>query len=1345
MEIEKIEKEEVKNQNLEEKSNVNKKNDNKESPKMILEEDSVKNKIIEIIDIKKDKMELEENKEEGKKIENPNKKDSVIIVEKDEDNKKNVKGVEVLEVEKKEVQKIEILELPKKIETILVKEKMQIENKEEKEEEVKIIEKGEEVKIIEKEEEVKIIEKGEEVKIIEKEEEVKIIEKEEEVKIIEKGEEVKIIKKEEEVKIIEKEEEVKIIEKGEEVKIIEKEEKVTEEKMIEKKSELEKKMIIEEENVIEEKGPEKKVIEEEEKVIKKKDSEKKMIIEKEKVPEKMIIEEEKKSVKKVKEKKSKKKVTKKKADQKKMIIEEEKGKKSKSKSKTKNSFINIKKVLIKYSKPANLEDLNILLLGITPIGLEISKNLMLSKINSLTIWDNKKNKITDKEYNFFLEEKNFENKNKCLNIKKKLEDLNPYKKFEILEKENIDDIINKELLENFDLVVICDFYKLEKIDLLNKKLKDLNKGLVVCNTAGLFGFSFSDFSNKNNIYNSKIKFDKYKVISISKNGILEVKNKKNDFDIKKGDYIKIKGTTKKFIDGVFKVKNVIGNKTLQISIKNEEDTVFKKKVVIKKIFLKEKKQCESFKDFLLNKNYKKENLFVEENDFRLKTVLRVFWNYIENKGMPDFYNFQELTLFKQILKSELEIDLKKLEITNIENYINFLNENTLKLFFSLAKGNFAPISSFFGGLATINILNFLETKEKKNFHINEFYTNIFKDYNFEDFVKNRDDIKKNINNISQIALLGNEVQKKIQNANILLIGSDILSSEYIKMLSKMGFSEEEGSNLMLSDNDLIQNFICQPKFLQNQNKKGTSKASNLSKKALQFNKSIKLKVFKQKVCYDNENIFTDEIWDKLDFVINTSNDLETKSYLKAKSVFHLKTYYDSFVQENECETQILKPLENSFKKKIKSKAISNDKFFPYKMEHCVKWSINIFKEIFETNSLLFTNYFKNPEKTQKFIKSLSEKYLLNRFKLRDLNNFVKIFENPYLDSYIKFAIKIYQRYFDQEISELLILFPPDLKDEKCIFWNSPNRPPITLPFKKSNVNHQNFIIVFVKILNQIFPLQETANKEKILECLKKIKVSRKKILMKNRDEKKLKIENEEKLSIIFEKLKEINRKYKRVYIKNLNLDLKNEKTSHLDLVTLLSNIKAYNYSINMMSKKQIKNIIGYIQPSFNPLNSIVCGMNGIELYKQFLKTKSDKIQKIYFNNSKSQIEFSSLKQKNLKNNFYDYKNNLIEKIPKNFNMWSKIEINGPLKLEELFLKIKESHGILVNCIVTGNIQLWTKYSKRDDFRLKMKIEDILENFGIQKYKGKKYQVFVISGENEKHDYIECPIIKYVLG
>ena len=52
------------------------------------------------------------------------------------------------------------------------------------------------------------------------------------------------------------------------------------------------------------------------------------------------------------------------------------------------------------------------------------------------------------------------------------------------------------------------------------------------------------------------------------------------------------------------------------------------------------------------------------------------------------------------------------------------------------------------------------------------------------------------------------------------------------------------------------------------------------------------------------------------------------------------------------------------------------------------------------------------------------------------------------------AVWLYQEFFDTQISELLNLFPPDYVDkEGKIFWTSPKRPPIALPFDKNNEDH----------------------------------------------------------------------------------------------------------------------------------------------------------------------------------------------------------------------------------------------------------------------------------------------------
>jgi len=51
------------------------------------------------------------------------------------------------------------------------------------------------------------------------------------------------------------------------------------------------------------------------------------------------------------------------------------------------------------------------------------------------------------------------------------------------------------------------------------------------------------------------------------------------------------------------------------------------------------------------------------------------------------------------------------------------------------------------------------------------------------------------------------------------------------------------------------------------------------------------------------------------------------------------------------------------------------------------------------------------------------------------------------------------------------LFPPDYIDsEGKVFWTSPKRPPVAIPFEKTDPDHQKFILTAIKILNSIVPI-----------------------------------------------------------------------------------------------------------------------------------------------------------------------------------------------------------------------------------------------------------------------------------
>lgn len=106
----------------------------------------------------------------------------------------------------------------------------------------------------------------------------------------------------------------------------------------------------------------------------------------------------------------------------------------------------------------------------------------------------------------------------------------------------------------------------------------------------------------------------------------------------------------------------------------------------------------------------------------------------------------------------------------------------------------------------------------------------------------------------------------------------------------------------------------------------------------------------------------------------------------------------------------------------------------------------------------------------------------------------KLLNKPCVEEYVKFAVNLYQDFFDKKIAELLSLFPADYKDKNGKrFWTSPKRPPVALPFQKDCENHLQFVLTCVKILNSIVPLREDCNEEIVKKVLSTLKITRKKL------------------------------------------------------------------------------------------------------------------------------------------------------------------------------------------------------------------------------------------------------------
>jgi len=141
-------------------------------------------------------------------------------------------------------------------------------------------------------------------------------------------------------------------------------------------------------------------------------------------------------------------------------------------------------------------DTTIMICGVNSLGLEVSKNSILSGFKHVILCDDTENNVVDISSNYYSTD-DYHDKNKVDTIYEKLKDLNTYVNVTIV-KEKLD--INTILKNNVNVLVFCDFLYYSEICKFNDLdvsafCHDNKIKFILCDSIGLIGRVFCDFGN----------------------------------------------------------------------------------------------------------------------------------------------------------------------------------------------------------------------------------------------------------------------------------------------------------------------------------------------------------------------------------------------------------------------------------------------------------------------------------------------------------------------------------------------------------------------------------------------------------------------------------------------------------------------------------------------------------------------------------------------------------------------------------------------------------------------------------------------------------------------------------
>ncbi len=985
---------------------------------------------------------------------------------------------------------------------------------------------------------------------------------------------------------------------------------------------------------------------------------------------------------------------------------------------------------------SSIIELKILIIGLRGLGIEIAKNLILAGPKEVSISDKKICKINDLSSNFFINEDDVNKKTLEDSCYEQLKSLNPLVK---ITKHNG---LYKENIKKFNVIIITEIMKLENLIELNDICRKNNIKFIYALNLGLTGYLFNDFGDEHYIYDfngeKNLTYDIFNIEEKEDENKYEVfLNIKADetFRLKEGDYIlfkKVKGLD--FLNNL-KQRKVI--KTYENSFEIEKDSDFQGKYlsdgIVERIINPKKLKFESFESNFLkpNNNYTKIDDTKSKSNILLHCAfvgLHIYYSI--NNIIPELNNLNQVKGIVELCKNYYSILTEKyIEClkTKRKRIVEF-DENFIINVLRWCKAEINPICAFLGGIVSQEAL---KIKGK--------YTPIYQWLRF-DFFETIANLPNNVNrNLlncrydDQIAIFGQEIQEKLKDLNIFMVGAGALGCEYIKNFALMGISCKRGK-LTITDNDNISlsNLNRQFLFHKNDLKENSFKSFCAKREALKINKDMNIQDYQLLINDDTRDIFNDYFIEKQNILISAVDNIQARKYIDNLSTFFNKIHINAGTEGTKANSDIYYPDKTICLNdlKFKEKEVIPQctlRTSPTKIEHCIEFAKTIFEELFE---LYISNIALILEDIEQFYNILygtnerNELYLM----ISIYQNLLYILENPSKYSITKYALFIFSYYFEFIIKKLL----KEHSYSNITFVKKPS--PLKL-----NLSDENTILFFKSfyyILSDIINFDEKFEVEIIKEVISKEKIHIKEEILDNEviiDNFKEEISNLLNNNIIKKRIRSI---------KQIKLDKENDENYHMNFILAFSNLRANNFNIEKTDFLSVKKIAGNIIPAIASTTAAITGIACLQIYTLLLTDDLYSLKNCDFNLATSQFDLYFPEEKTY---IEDIKNddNIIENkvIPGEYTIWDKIDIFGPNKtVKNIVDYFKDKYNVDIDYI---NYKDYTLASILDgDNDLDKTIEYLLKKY-INLNENNKYIKLEVSGSIDDIE-ISTPTIRYIL-
>jgi ubiquitin-activating enzyme E1 len=1012
--------------------------------------------------------------------------------------------------------------------------------------------------------------------------------------------------------------------------------------------------------------------------------------------------------------------------------------------------------------------MNVLIVGMRGLGCEIAKNIILAGPHEVKIFDNTITTINDLCGNFYLTENDVGKNRRDEGCLKKLAELNPYVHVALMEGT---DIVAK--IKEFNVVVITEIMNLELLFKINEICRENKIGFIYTACFGISGFVFDDFGKEHFIHDKNGEECKTYLARIITNDPKQCCVTIDDtigggkLSLADGDFVtfkEVKGMTE-LNDG--KPRKIKFLNAMSFAI--EEDTSkygeYQGGGIIEQVKLPEPKKYKSLQELFYVPYTDKVPDPIDFSKFGrnelLHCAVRALHEYYNtNKSLPELNNKSQcdnvVSLAKNIYNSAKEKKEKW-----IENSQEF-NENLVYNVARWAKSEISPICAFLGGVVAQEIVKFTGK-----------YTPFdqWMWFDFFETVANLEEEKtdRTLNGTrydDQIAIYGNEIQKKINDSNIFMIGAGALGCEFLKNMALMGIATNEGKSVTVTDNDNIETSNLNRQFLFRKENIGHSKSKCACESVRSMNNKFHCKDLQSLVAPENEHIFNENFWNSQTFIINAVDNIKARRYIDTQCTTYNRPLIDSGTLGTKAHVQMIIPHVTSCyndtqdppEDAVPMCTIHN---FPAMIEHCIEWSRDHFNEYFTDVIVDAKKLIENPDQFYEDLKKEGNT-TLQLVKLRNIKKHIVLEDENKFEKVIEFSVMQYTQNFDHNIRQLLFNFPEDYKNnDGSLFWTGSKRCPHPIPYDANDPVCFNFVKNYSIILARALSINyKDFNDEFIKKISSSIKIpdfvaKNVKIKVKddeadtnpnpNDDPAKIQAEEENELNSLMKELSIYDKnKTEPAKFKPEDFEKDDDTNGHIDFIFACSNLRARNYKIKEADRQKVKMIAGKIIPAIATTTAAATGIVSLQLYTLFQTNKIEFMRNCFMNLAiglfvmTEPAEVIKMKDK-------EYDEMLlgpVKAIPPGWTVWDKIEVSKSMTCKEFIDYVKERYNVDTSVITSNNVTIIQTFMPSNKNRYDEKIEDLYNKFSKKKLtEDKNYLWLEISGDIDDATAL-MPLVKY---